>query len=137
MLPTDILTINNFATTCQLTLLTWTLTPNPNLTVYYSLLIVWGNSHVVAKLLVVSRMKVDHRSVIQFVCYVHVFPKLWHTLNSCHLTLDLTSMEDGASLRAILSHSLFSSERELFAELRAISAAGQTGTRIIIWNLRT
>ncbi|XP_051751646.1 MORC family CW-type zinc finger protein 3b [Ctenopharyngodon idella] len=46
-------------------------------------------------------------------------------------------MEDGASLRAILSHSLFSSERELFAELRAISAAGQTGTRIIIWNLRT
>ncbi|XP_067260407.1 MORC family CW-type zinc finger protein 3b [Chanodichthys erythropterus] len=46
-------------------------------------------------------------------------------------------MEDGASLRAILTHSLFSSERELFAELRAINAAGQTGTRIIIWNLRT
>ncbi|XP_052459923.1 MORC family CW-type zinc finger protein 3b isoform X1 [Carassius gibelio] len=45
-------------------------------------------------------------------------------------------VEDGGSLRAILSHSLFNSEKELFAELRAISAAGHTGTRIIIWNLR-
>ncbi len=53
------------------------------------------------------------------------------------LTFDLTSVEDGASLRAILTHSLFNSEKELFAELRAISAAGPTGTRIIIWNLRT
>uniref|UniRef100_A0A8C1JRY1 MORC family CW-type zinc finger 3b n=1 Tax=Cyprinus carpio TaxID=7962 RepID=A0A8C1JRY1_CYPCA len=46
-------------------------------------------------------------------------------------------VEDGGSLRAILTHSLFNSEKELFAELRAISAAGPTGTRIIIWNLRT
>ncbi|XP_055060587.2 MORC family CW-type zinc finger protein 3b isoform X1 [Misgurnus anguillicaudatus] len=46
-------------------------------------------------------------------------------------------VEDGASLRAILKHSLFSSEKELFTELRAISATGPTGTRIIIWNLRT
>ncbi|XP_043092394.1 MORC family CW-type zinc finger protein 3b isoform X2 [Puntigrus tetrazona] len=45
--------------------------------------------------------------------------------------------EDGASLRAILTHSLFNSEKDLFAELRAVSAAGPTGTRIIIWNLRT
>ncbi|RXN32140.1 carbonyl reductase [NADPH] 1-like protein [Labeo rohita] len=49
----------------------------------------------------------------------------------------MLSVEDGASLRAILKHSLFNSEKELFAELRAISAAGPTGTRIIIWNLRT
>ncbi|XP_016415599.1 MORC family CW-type zinc finger protein 3-like [Sinocyclocheilus rhinocerous] len=47
-------------------------------------------------------------------------------------------VEDGGSLRAILTHSLFHSEKELFTELRAISAAGTTtGTRIIIWNLRT
>ncbi|XP_073698670.1 MORC family CW-type zinc finger protein 3b [Garra rufa] len=46
------------------------------------------------------------------------------------------SVEDGASLRAILAYSLFNSEKDLFAELRAISAAGPTGTRIIIWNLR-
>uniref|UniRef100_A0A672Q2Z4 MORC family CW-type zinc finger 3b n=1 Tax=Sinocyclocheilus grahami TaxID=75366 RepID=A0A672Q2Z4_SINGR len=47
-------------------------------------------------------------------------------------------VEDGGSLRAILTHSLFNSEKELFTELRAISAAGTTtGTRIIIWNLRT
>ncbi|XP_030634812.1 MORC family CW-type zinc finger protein 3-like [Chanos chanos] len=44
--------------------------------------------------------------------------------------------EDAASLQAILKHSLFNTERELFSELRAISAAGRTGTRIIIWNLR-
>ncbi|XP_058235919.1 MORC family CW-type zinc finger protein 3b isoform X2 [Hemibagrus wyckioides] len=44
--------------------------------------------------------------------------------------------EDAASLDAILRHSLFSTEKELFTELRAISTAGPTGTRIIIWNLR-
>ncbi|XP_076838789.1 MORC family CW-type zinc finger protein 3b isoform X2 [Brachyhypopomus gauderio] len=45
--------------------------------------------------------------------------------------------EDAASLEAILSHSLFSTEKELFSELRAIGAVGPTGTRVIIWNLRT
>ncbi|KAK3511192.1 hypothetical protein QTP70_032230, partial [Hemibagrus guttatus] len=44
--------------------------------------------------------------------------------------------EDAASLDAILRHSLFNTEKELFTELRAISTAGPTGTRIIIWNLR-
>ncbi|XP_007251410.3 MORC family CW-type zinc finger protein 3b [Astyanax mexicanus] len=45
--------------------------------------------------------------------------------------------EDGASLDAILKYSLFNTEKELFSELRAIISAGPTGTRIIIWNLRT
>ncbi|XP_026788143.1 MORC family CW-type zinc finger protein 3b isoform X2 [Pangasianodon hypophthalmus] len=44
--------------------------------------------------------------------------------------------EDAASLDAILRHSLFNTVKELFTELRAISTAGCTGTRIIIWNLR-
>ncbi|XP_047658678.1 MORC family CW-type zinc finger protein 3b isoform X2 [Tachysurus fulvidraco] len=44
--------------------------------------------------------------------------------------------EDAASLDAILRHSLFNTEKELFTELRAISIAGPTGSRIIIWNLR-
>ncbi|KAF7689536.1 hypothetical protein HF521_012889 [Silurus meridionalis] len=44
--------------------------------------------------------------------------------------------EDAACLDAILRHSLFNTEKELFTELRAISTAGPTGTRIIIWNLR-
>ncbi|KAI4897370.1 hypothetical protein NFI96_017359, partial [Prochilodus magdalenae] len=54
----------------------------------------------------------------------------------------LTFRRDGqnqvedASLNAILTYSLFSTEKELFTELRAISAVGPTGTRIIIWNLR-
>ncbi|XP_078265813.1 MORC family CW-type zinc finger protein 3a [Rhinoraja longicauda] len=38
------------------------------------------------------------------------------------------------SLAAILSHSLFNTEKELLAELDAIS--GRKGTRIIIWNMR-
>ncbi|XP_009077579.1 PREDICTED: MORC family CW-type zinc finger protein 3, partial [Acanthisitta chloris] len=38
------------------------------------------------------------------------------------------------SLQAILTHSLFSSEEKLLAELDAI--IGKKGTRIIIWNLR-
>ncbi|XP_026556313.1 MORC family CW-type zinc finger protein 3 isoform X2 [Pseudonaja textilis] len=42
--------------------------------------------------------------------------------------------ESTASLRAILYHSLFSTEEELLAELDAI--IGEKGTRIIIWNLR-
>ncbi|KAK1802827.1 hypothetical protein P4O66_021362, partial [Electrophorus voltai] len=45
--------------------------------------------------------------------------------------------EDAVSLEAILTHSLFSTEKELFSELRAIGAAGPTGTRIIVWKLRT
>ncbi|KAK9402120.1 protein dopey-2 [Crotalus adamanteus] len=42
--------------------------------------------------------------------------------------------ESAASLKAILEHSLFSTEEELLAELDAI--IGRKGTRIIIWNLR-
>ncbi|XP_058041639.1 MORC family CW-type zinc finger protein 3 [Ahaetulla prasina] len=42
--------------------------------------------------------------------------------------------ESTASLRAILDHSLFSTEEELLAELDAV--IGKKGTRIIIWNLR-
>ncbi|XP_054830957.1 MORC family CW-type zinc finger protein 3 [Eublepharis macularius] len=42
--------------------------------------------------------------------------------------------ESAPSLKAILEHSLFSTEKELLAELDAI--IGKKGTRIIIWNLR-
>ncbi|XP_013922616.1 PREDICTED: MORC family CW-type zinc finger protein 3 [Thamnophis sirtalis] len=42
--------------------------------------------------------------------------------------------ESTASLEAILTHSLFSTEEELLAELDAV--IGKKGTRIIIWNLR-
>uniref|UniRef100_A0A6I8PPT0 MORC family CW-type zinc finger 3 n=1 Tax=Ornithorhynchus anatinus TaxID=9258 RepID=A0A6I8PPT0_ORNAN len=42
--------------------------------------------------------------------------------------------ESKANLRAILAHSLFSTEQKLLAELDAIM--GKKGTRIIIWNLR-
>ncbi|XP_043852225.1 MORC family CW-type zinc finger protein 3 isoform X2 [Dromiciops gliroides] len=42
--------------------------------------------------------------------------------------------ESKASLKAILEHSLFSTEQKLLAELDAI--IGKKGTRIIIWNLR-
>lgn len=52
------------------------------------------------------------------------------------LTVSVPRPEDAASLDAILRHSLFNTEKELFTELRAISTAGPTGTRIIIWNLR-
>ncbi|KAJ8388523.1 hypothetical protein AAFF_G00132370 [Aldrovandia affinis] len=45
-------------------------------------------------------------------------------------------VEGAASLQAILKHSLFKTERELFSELRVIDATGSTGTRVIIWNLR-
>ncbi|KAJ8352473.1 hypothetical protein SKAU_G00239490 [Synaphobranchus kaupii] len=45
-------------------------------------------------------------------------------------------VEGATSLQAILKHSLFKTERELFAELRVINATGSTGTRIVIWNLR-
>ncbi|MFT7799932.1 MORC family CW-type zinc finger protein 3-like isoform X1 [Arapaima gigas] len=47
--------------------------------------------------------------------------------------------EDVASLQDILRYSLFTTESELLAELRAINStctSGSTGTRIIIWNLR-
>uniref|UniRef100_A0A4X2KF23 CW-type domain-containing protein n=1 Tax=Vombatus ursinus TaxID=29139 RepID=A0A4X2KF23_VOMUR len=49
--------------------------------------------------------------------------------NKDHILLDTK-----ASLRAILEHSLFSTEQKLLAELDAI--IGKKGTRIIIWNLR-
>ncbi|XP_008936457.1 PREDICTED: MORC family CW-type zinc finger protein 3, partial [Merops nubicus] len=42
--------------------------------------------------------------------------------------------ESKSSLKAILTHSLFSTEEKLLAELDAI--IGKKGTRIIIWNLR-
>ncbi|XP_074070042.1 MORC family CW-type zinc finger protein 3 isoform X2 [Macrotis lagotis] len=46
----------------------------------------------------------------------------------------LNLAESKASLRALLEHSLFSTEQKLLAELDAIM--GKKGTRIIIWNLR-
>lgn len=54
------------------------------------------------------------------------------------LTFCLRQISDPAesknSLKAILTHSLFSTEEKLLAELDAIM--GKKGTRIIIWNLR-
>ncbi|XP_035265608.1 MORC family CW-type zinc finger protein 3-like isoform X1 [Anguilla anguilla] len=55
---------------------------------------------------------------------------------------DKISIEPGDrdSLEAILKHSLFKTEKELLQELQAINTMppmGSTGTRIIIWNLRS
>ncbi|XP_078416364.1 MORC family CW-type zinc finger protein 3-like [Cetorhinus maximus] len=46
----------------------------------------------------------------------------------------LISEDMQSSLKAILQHSLFSTEKDLLAELDSIS--GKRGTRIIIWNIR-
>uniref|UniRef100_A0A8D3B7C6 MORC family CW-type zinc finger 3a n=1 Tax=Scophthalmus maximus TaxID=52904 RepID=A0A8D3B7C6_SCOMX len=40
------------------------------------------------------------------------------------------------SLQDILQYSPFTTQKELLDELKAISATGKTGTKIIIWNLR-
>uniref|UniRef100_A0A8D0GTC7 MORC family CW-type zinc finger 3 n=1 Tax=Sphenodon punctatus TaxID=8508 RepID=A0A8D0GTC7_SPHPU len=59
-----------------------------------------------------------------------------------HLRQVINPADSKASLKAILAHSLFSTEAELLAELNAImgkngtSTLGKKGTRIIIWNLR-
>ncbi|KFQ27724.1 MORC family CW-type zinc finger protein 3, partial [Merops nubicus] len=54
------------------------------------------------------------------------------TFDNHHILCDPT--ESKSSLKAILTHSLFSTEEKLLAELDAI--IGKKGTRIIIWNLR-
>ncbi|XP_054021823.1 MORC family CW-type zinc finger protein 3 [Dryobates pubescens] len=54
------------------------------------------------------------------------------TFNSQRQVSD--AAESKNSLKAILTHSLFSTEEKLLAELDAI--IGKKGTRIIIWNLR-
>ncbi|NWI99490.1 MORC3 protein, partial [Crypturellus undulatus] len=55
------------------------------------------------------------------------------TFNNQHILLTI-SEESKNNLKAILTHSLFSTEEKLLAELDAIM--GKRGTRIIIWNLR-
>ncbi|NXE76766.1 MORC3 protein, partial [Cochlearius cochlearius] len=55
------------------------------------------------------------------------------TFNNQHI-LSTIPEESKNSLKAILTHSLFSTEEKLLAELDAI--IGKKGTRIIIWNLR-
>ncbi|NXU80060.1 MORC3 protein, partial [Oreotrochilus melanogaster] len=55
------------------------------------------------------------------------------TFNNQHI-LSTAFAESKNSLKAILTHSLFSTEEKLLAELDAIM--GKKGTRIIIWNLR-
>ncbi|KGL77974.1 MORC family CW-type zinc finger protein 3, partial [Tinamus guttatus] len=54
------------------------------------------------------------------------------TFNNQHILCNL--VESKNNLKAILTHSLFSTEEKLLAELDAIM--GKRGTRIIIWNLR-
>ncbi|NXP56063.1 MORC3 protein, partial [Heliornis fulica] len=54
------------------------------------------------------------------------------TFNNQHILLTISESKN--SLKAILTHSLFSTEEKLLAELDAI--IGKKGTRIIIWNLR-
>ncbi|NXM29549.1 MORC3 protein, partial [Oxyruncus cristatus] len=54
------------------------------------------------------------------------------TFTNQHILLRLPESKN--SLKAILTHSLFSTEEKLLAELDAIM--GKKGTRIIIWNLR-
>ncbi|KAM6293698.1 MORC family CW-type zinc finger protein 3 [Porphyrio hochstetteri] len=56
------------------------------------------------------------------------------TFNNQHILLINDPSESKNSLKAILTHSLFSTEDKLLAELDAI--IGKKGTRIIIWNLR-
>ncbi|XP_051869623.1 MORC family CW-type zinc finger protein 3a [Pristis pectinata] len=58
-----------------------------------------------------------------------IVPIISYSLNKKLLTEDMQ-----LSLKAILSYSLFNTEKELLAELEAIS--GKKGTRIIIWNIR-
>lgn len=61
--------------------------------------------------------------------------------SACYLSLafapsqSLVITEDSeASLRAILTHSLFKSESELQKQLDSIP--GKKGTKILIWNIR-
>ncbi|XP_059506154.1 MORC family CW-type zinc finger protein 3a isoform X2 [Stegostoma tigrinum] len=54
---------------------------------------------------------------------------------SFNMNKKLLSEDMQSSLKAILQYSLFNTEKELLAELDAIS--GKRGTRIIIWNIRT
>ncbi|NXF51938.1 MORC3 protein, partial [Oceanites oceanicus] len=54
------------------------------------------------------------------------------TFNNQHILTTISESKN--SLKAILTHSLFSTEEKLLAELDAI--IGKKGTRIIIWNLR-
>ncbi|NWX68298.1 MORC3 protein, partial [Alca torda] len=59
------------------------------------------------------------------------------TFNNQHILSTVSErkiVESKNSLKAILTHSLFSTEEKLLAELDAI--IGKKGTRIIIWNLR-
>ncbi|NXO02095.1 MORC3 protein, partial [Rhinopomastus cyanomelas] len=60
------------------------------------------------------------------------------TFNSQHILSTISACrlmaESKNNLKAILTHSLFSTEEKLLAELDAI--IGKKGTRIIIWNLR-
>ncbi|NXF87125.1 MORC3 protein, partial [Eubucco bourcierii] len=59
------------------------------------------------------------------------------TFNNQHILSTISEwkvVEYKNSLKAILTHSLFSTEEKLLAELDAI--IGKKGTRIIIWNLR-
>ncbi|NXY76735.1 MORC3 protein, partial [Glareola pratincola] len=59
------------------------------------------------------------------------------TFNNQHILSTISErkiVESKNSLKAILTHSLFSTEEKLLAELDAI--IGKKGTRIIIWNLR-
>uniref|UniRef100_A0A8C3M8Y4 Uncharacterized protein n=1 Tax=Geospiza parvula TaxID=87175 RepID=A0A8C3M8Y4_GEOPR len=56
------------------------------------------------------------------------------TFTNQHILPISDPAESRNSLKAILTHSLFSTEEKLLAELDAIM--GKKGTRIIIWNLR-
>uniref|UniRef100_A0A8C3GSH6 MORC family CW-type zinc finger 3 n=1 Tax=Corvus moneduloides TaxID=1196302 RepID=A0A8C3GSH6_CORMO len=56
------------------------------------------------------------------------------TFTNQHILSISDPAESKNSLKAILTHSLFSTEEKLLAELDAI--IGKKGTRIIIWNLR-
>lgn len=66
-------------------------------------------------------------------CFCQYFDCMW-SLTWSSLTV---SDEHKASLQAILDHSPFRTQEELLAEIEAITSSGRnTGTRIIIWNLR-
>ncbi|NXB56302.1 MORC3 protein, partial [Struthidea cinerea] len=56
------------------------------------------------------------------------------TFTNQHILSAFPVKESKNNLKAILTHSLFSTEEKLLAELDAI--IGKKGTRIIIWNLR-
>lgn len=71
--------------------------------------------------------------------YIHaaIFANIFDCKSSLTPALLSLSEEHKASLQEILSYSPFKTQKELLDEIDLITSSGRnTGTRIIIWNLR-